>query len=120
RRGALMARDPQVDLILSHFTPRYVATGIDPNDLQRLGATIARSDDWCPTWCAEGARHEQLAAEARERGRAVTAAEGFLRAALYYHYAKHLSVRDPAQARHAHDRMLACYTVAAAGCDPPL
>ena len=28
-----MARDPQVDLILSHFTPRYVATGVDPNDL---------------------------------------------------------------------------------------
>ena len=115
-----MPRDPQVDLILSHFTPRYVATGIDPNDLQRLAATIERWDDWCPAWSAEGTRHEQLAVEARERGRRVTATEGFLRAALYYHYGKHLSVRDPAAYRQAHERMLACYTAAAAGCDPPL
>ncbi len=32
-----MASDPQVDLIFSHFTPRYVATGVDPNDLASAG-----------------------------------------------------------------------------------
>ena len=36
-----MASDPQVDLIFSHFTPRYVATGVDPNDLQLLKTRIA-------------------------------------------------------------------------------
>ena len=29
-----MASDPQVDLIFSHFIPRYEATGVDPNDLR--------------------------------------------------------------------------------------
>ncbi len=115
-----MARDPLVDLILSHFTPRYVATGIDPNDLQQLAARIERWADWCPTWCAEAARHEQLAAAARQRGRTVTATEGFLRAALYYHYAKHLFAGDAAQYRHAHERMLACYQAAAPGTPPPM
>ena len=28
-----MSRDPQVDLIFSHFIPRYEATGVDPNDM---------------------------------------------------------------------------------------
>jgi hypothetical protein len=28
-----MTRDPQVDLVFSHFSPRYDATGVDPNDL---------------------------------------------------------------------------------------
>ena len=31
-----MERDPQVDLIFSHFIPRYEATGVDPNDLRAL------------------------------------------------------------------------------------
>jgi dipeptidyl aminopeptidase/acylaminoacyl peptidase len=114
-----VARDPMVDLILSHFTPRYVATGVDPNDLQQLAARMERWEDWCPVWSAEAARHEQLATEARERGRAVTATEGFLRAAIYYHYAKHLSAGHP-QYRHAQERMLACYQAATAGSQPPM
>jgi hypothetical protein len=31
-----MQRDPQVDLIFSHFIPRDEATGVDPNDLRAL------------------------------------------------------------------------------------
>jgi hypothetical protein len=42
-----MAKDPQVDLIFSHFTPRYVATGVDANDLDRLKARIDTWDEWC-------------------------------------------------------------------------
>jgi len=59
-----MPRDSQVALVLSHMTPRYLATGVDPNDLQRLVARIERWDDWCRIWCAEAARHENLAQEA--------------------------------------------------------
>ena len=85
-----MGADPLVDLIFSHFTPRYVATGVDPHDLARLATRIERWDDWCREWSAEAARHERLAEEARARGRQVTATEASLRAAIYYHYAKHL------------------------------
>jgi dienelactone hydrolase len=115
-----MARDPQVDLVLSHMTPRYLATGVDPNDLQRLVARIERWDDWCRIWCAEAARHEDLALEAGKRNRNVTAAESNLRAAIYYHYAKHLFAHDPEQYLAAHQRMLTCYQRGAAGADPPV
>ncbi len=115
-----MSADPLVDLILSHFTPRYVATGVDPNDLARLAPRIAHWDDWCREWSAEAARHEQLADEARARGRGATATESYLRAAIYYHYAKHLFADHPDEYRQAHERMLACYGAAAPGSSPPM
>src|SRR6516162_11393630 len=113
-----MARDPQVDLVFSHMTPRYLATGVDPNDLQRLVARIERWDDWCRIWCAEAARHEDLAQEAAERNRNVTASESSLRASIYYHYAKHLFAHDPDQYLAAHQRMLTCYQRGCRGCPP--
>src|SRR5438094_6324683 len=113
-----MASDPQVDLIFSHFTPRYIATGVDPNDLARLVADIDRWDDWCRTWCDAAARHESLATEAAERKRWVTAGEAFLRAAIYYHYAKHLFGDHPDEFRDAHERMLRCYRAASPHVEP--
>jgi 2,6-dihydroxypseudooxynicotine hydrolase len=107
-----MASDPQVDLIFSHFIPRYVATGVDPNDLQKLIARTDRWADWCRNWCEEGSRHEDLAKKAQQEHRTVTAGEAYLRAAIYYHYAKHLFGADPDQYRDAHDRMLHCYLAA--------
>lgn len=115
-----MTRDPQVDLILAHMTPRYLATGVDPNDLERLAGRIQHWDDWCRIWCEEGERHETLALEAAKLGRKVTAAEGNLRASIYYHYAKHLFAHDPNQYRTAHDRMLACYHAGSTAIDPPV
>jgi dienelactone hydrolase len=115
-----MAHDPQVDLILAHMTPRYLATGIDPSDLQRLAGRIQRWDDWCRVWSEEGERHAALATEATKLGRTVTAAEANLRASIYYHYAKHLFAHDPDQYRTAHNRMLACYHAAAATLEPPV
>jgi 2,6-dihydroxypseudooxynicotine hydrolase len=115
-----MAHDPQVDLIFSHFTPRYVATGVDPNDLDRLVARIDDWADWCRIWSEEASRHEALAAEAAGQNRRATAAEGFLRAAIYFHYAKHLFAGPPDEYRRAHESMLRCYGAAAAGTDPPM
>jgi 2,6-dihydroxypseudooxynicotine hydrolase len=108
-----MTRDPQVDLIFSHFTPRYVATGVDPNDLNGLIARIERWEDWCRLWSEEANRHERLGNEAAARGRIVTAAEAYLRAAIYYHYAKHLFADRADEYRAAHDNMLRCYQAAA-------
>ncbi len=115
-----MASDPQVDLILSHFTPRYVATGVDPNDLERLVSRIDRWDDWCRIWSEEAHRHEQQARKAAQEDRRVTAAECYLRAAIYYHYGKHLFGAEPRQFQLAHDNMLRCYTAAARDTDPPM
>jgi pimeloyl-ACP methyl ester carboxylesterase len=113
-----MARDPQVDLVFAHMTPRYLATGVDPNDLQRLAQRIERWEDWCRIWCEEGARHETLAIEAGKCGRKLTAMEANLRSFIYFHYAKHLFAHDPDQYLAAHRRMLTCYQAGAAGADP--
>ena len=115
-----MARDPMVDLIFSHFIPRYVATGVDHNDLQRMMKTIDQWADWCRIWSEEAKRHEDHAAEAASRGNRVTAAESYLRAAIYYHYGKHLFANPPEEFRVAHDNMLRCYSAAAPDCDPPM
>ena len=102
------------------MTPRYLATGVDVHDLERLVNRIERWDDWCRIWCEEGERHETLAIAADKLGRKVTAAEAFLRASIYYHYAKHLFAHDAEQYRAAHDRMLACYQAASPAIDPPV
>lgn len=114
-----MARDPQVDLIFNHFIPRYVATGVDHNDLNSLMPRVDQWSDWCRLWSEEAAKHEQLGTEAAAKGRRVTASESFLRAAIYYHYGKHLFVASPTEYRQAHDAMLRCYTAAAPDMDPP-
>jgi len=115
-----MARDPEVDLILAHFRPRYVATGVDPNDLDRIAARIERWDDWCRVWSEDAHAHEARAQEAAALGRPVTAAEHHLRAAIGYHYAKHLFADREDEYRAAHDAMLRCYAAAAPATDPPM
>lgn len=115
-----MARDPEVELIFAHNTPRYLATGVDPNDLQRLKARIQRWEDWCRIWSEEAAHHESQAAEAAKHNRKITASDANLRAAIYYHYAKHLFAHDLDQYLGAQGRMLSCYQSAAPLLDPPL
>src|SRR3954471_20000993 len=115
-----MARDPMVDLIFSHFMPRYVATGVDANDLHRVQERIERWSDWCAVWSEEAARHEKHAAESAAAGHRITATEGFLRAAIYYHYGKHLFAASPAEYGAAHENMLRCYSIAAGDSDPPM
>ncbi len=112
-----MARDPQVDLIFGHFTPRYLATGVDINDLERMKTRIDRWSDWCRIWSEEASLHENLAREAAARGRRVTEGQAYLRAAIYYHYGKHLFGAQPAEYRAAHQSMLRCYEAAAGRLD---
>ncbi len=114
-----MASDPRVDLTFSLFKPRYIQTGVDPFDLERMMATIDRWEDWCRIWSDEARVHEQLGEEAAAAGRKVTASEARLRAAIYYHYAKHYFLADAGEYRQAHDNMLRCYAAAVADTDPP-
>lgn len=108
-----MASDPQVDLIFSHFIPRYGATGVDPNDLRRLVAAIDHWSEWCREWSKVAAVHEALADEAVAAKRTVTASQAYLRAAICHHYGKHLFGAHPTEYRQAHDAMMRCYRAAA-------
>ena len=115
-----MASDPRVDLTFSLFKPRYIQTGVDPFDFERLMARIDHWEDWCRIWSEEAKLHEDQGADAAKRGHKVTASEAFLRAAIYYHYGKHYFWIDPEQYRQAHDNMLRCYKAAASDADPPM
>ena len=115
-----MTRDPRVDLVFAHNLARYVATGVDPNDAQRLIARIERWEDWCRLWSEEAARHEMLAKEAADKGRAVSAAEAYVRASIYYHYGKHLFADHADEWRAAHNSLVRCYAAGAPGLDPSL
>ena len=102
------------------YLPRYEATGVDPNDLRALMPRIDQWSDWCALWSADAARHEKLADEALAAGLRLTAAEAYVRAAIYYHYGKHLFADRPDEFRRAHDAMLRCYSAAAPMFDPPI
>jgi 2,6-dihydroxypseudooxynicotine hydrolase len=115
-----MARDPQVDLIFSHFKPRYIATGVDPSDLERLIAAIERWDDWCRMWSDAAAVHERLADEAKAKGRMATATEAYLRASIMYHYGKHLFADRADEYAATQASTVRCYGAAMAGFDPPI
>src|SRR5262245_1926812 len=81
---------------------------------------ITQWSDWCRIWSQEGARHEALGLEALAQGLKVTAAEAFVRAAVYYHYGKHLFADRPDEFRVAHEAMLRCYGAAAPLLAPPI
>jgi len=115
-----MARDPQVDLIFNHFIPRYIATGVDPNDMQRLVKRVENWSEWCRVWSEEASKHEQFANQAMQAGHHVTASEAWLRAAIYYHYGKHLFAAVPAEYEQAQNSMLRCYALASPGNPHPM
>jgi 2,6-dihydroxypseudooxynicotine hydrolase len=115
-----MARDAQVDLIFNHFIPRYIATGVDANDMQRLVKRIDHWSDWCRIWSDEASKHESLASEAMQASRFVTASESWLRASIYYHYAKHLFAASPKEYEKAQESMLRCYALASPGNPHPM
>ena len=112
--------DPTVALILGHFAPRYVATGVDANDLERLRGRIARWEDWCAGWSELAARHVALGEAAASLGRTLTAAEAFLRASLCYHYGKHLFAAQAEEYATAQTAMLRSYRRAAEGITPSM
>ncbi|MFC7028987.1 hypothetical protein ACFQH8_19215 [Halomicroarcula sp. GCM10025710] len=53
---------------LEKWTPRFVANGIDYNDLARLQERIDDWSDWCSEFAAIGDEHEALGTAALDRG----------------------------------------------------
>jgi len=81
-----MIEDSKIREALHHWTPRFLANGVDYNDLQRIIASMEKWDDWCRVWSELGAEHEALAEAALAAGGTVSAAKAFVRAAIYYHF----------------------------------
>jgi 2,6-dihydroxypseudooxynicotine hydrolase len=114
-----VTKDPRVASAIAHWAPRFVANGVVLADFEEVTASIARWDDWCAAWSARAAIHESLARESLESSYLLTAGEHFVRAAIYYHFAKFVFVQDPAQMRAAHAKAVECYGAALPFLRPP-
>lgn len=99
--------DERIEAATAHWAPRFTTQGVDPNDFGRVTNGLERWEDWLDAWSANGDLHAELAREAEERGRTLTAGEAWVRAALSYHFAKFVWVLDPQKHRAAADRSVA-------------
>jgi len=111
--------DARVSSAISHWAPRFVSNGVILADFEEVTASIERWEDWCAAWSARAKLHEDLAKESLKDGHRLTAGEHFVRAAMYYHFAKFVFVQDPLQMRAAHKKAIECYTSALPYMRPP-
>jgi len=99
--------DARIEAAVAHWAPRFVTNGVDPNDFQRVTAPLERWEQWLDAWVANGDMHAGRAPEAEERGRARTAGEAWVHAALSYHFAKFVWMVDMDRHRRAADMAVA-------------
>lgn len=105
---------------LEKWMPRFVANGIDPNDLERLRERINSWTDWCDEFAAVGEMHANLGAAARNRGSDVSAADHFTRAAMYFHFGSHVWHVDEERRERAHQRAVELFHYGGTFLDPPV
>ena len=98
--------DERVASATKHWALRFVSNGIELGAFQSTIQRIERWEQWCAEWGVT-ARHYELIAEAAEaRGDMLTAGEGWVRAAMCWHFGKFVFVQDLVEQRAAHDALL--------------
>ena len=108
----------RVQVAAHHWRPRFVANGIDVNDFDETVAKTTEWKDWGVNWRTVGKMHEGLGMEAHERGRYLSAAQAFQRAAWCYHLGKFLWFEDLEIHAELRDRSVAVYREALPYLDP--
>lgn len=111
--------DERVAVATKHWSPRFIAQGVDPNDFNRTLARIRRWEDWCREWGVTANEYERLAEAAEKAGRKLTAAQAWMRASLCWHFGKFVFVQDIAQLKAASKKTATCYFRGAWALEPP-
>jgi len=106
------ARDSRIEQASAHWSHRMVTNGVPLADFQDVTGTITSWNDWCSAWVERGGLHEGLGRNALDEGWTLTAGEHLTTAAACYHFAKFLFVKDLDQMRVAHEKAVACRTLA--------
>lgn len=114
-RGAAFAIES-----LEKWTPRFVANGIDYNDLTRIRERIDDWTDWCHEFVAFGEDHVALAEDALDRDDEVAAAGHFRQAAMYYHFGSHVWHVDEDERDRAHQTAVDLFARGGQYMDPPV
>lgn len=104
--------DALVQSAISHWAPRFVSNGVPLTDFEEVTRGLERWDDWCRSWSARAAMHEELGRKALGDGFRFSAGEHLTRAAACYHFAKFVFVADYGQMKAAHTRAVECRNLA--------
>jgi dipeptidyl aminopeptidase/acylaminoacyl peptidase len=110
--------DARVQAAIDNWAPRFTTQGVDPNDFRATTARIERWDEWLDAWSQTAEVHQALGEEAREQGRARSAGEAFVRAAVCFHFAKFVWVLDAERNRETTERAKAALYAAHELLDP--
>jgi len=111
--------DPRADQLITNGIHRFLADGVHYRDLMDIRAAIGQWSDWCRVWAEFADAGEARGNAALEAGCTATAADEFVRASLYYHYAQNFFYEDLALKRRMQDRKIAIFKRAAALWEPP-
>jgi dienelactone hydrolase len=114
-----MPKDANLQTVIAHWTHRFTANGVVYSDYAEVTDSIDRWDEWCRAWSERAAVHEAIGREALAKGQSVTAGEALDRAGVYYHFAKFLFVKDPAQMKAAHMKAVECRQLSLPHINPP-
>jgi pimeloyl-ACP methyl ester carboxylesterase len=98
--------DARVRAAIDHWAPRFVQAGVDYNDFLATTARIEAWEEWLDEWSRTAEVHADLAREAEEAGHGRTAGEGWVRAAVCFHFAKFVWVLDAERSRAAAERAI--------------
>ncbi|MGZ6388233.1 MAG: alpha/beta hydrolase family protein [Ktedonobacterales bacterium] len=112
-------QDERVRIAISHWAPRFVSNGVDLSDFNATLARIRTWSQWLTEWAKTARGYEDLAQEAERRGRALTAAEAWRRAALCWHFGKFVFMEDPELALTAQRRLAEDYQRGMWALEPP-
>ncbi|AQA03861.1 alpha/beta hydrolase [Mycobacterium sp. MS1601] len=114
-----MAQDELVASAIAHWGPRFTVNGVTVADFERVTARVQTWPQWCASWVAAGAEHEELGRTALAEGRLTSAGEHLAQAAVYHHFAKFVFVVDVDEMKAAHQRAVDCLDAALPYLDPP-
>jgi pimeloyl-ACP methyl ester carboxylesterase len=101
--------EERVQIAIDNWAPRFIANGIDSNDLQTLTRSITRWEDWPPAWFAMAAQREKMGEEAEAHRNYESAGEHYLQAAMLYHFGKFIVVKHPDQLLIGHQNTVRVY-----------
>jgi 2,6-dihydroxypseudooxynicotine hydrolase len=112
-------KDAKVQSAISHWAPRFVSNGVLLADFEEVTGSLERWEDWCEAWSKRAEMHGKLGQTAFREGHKLTASEHFIRAAIYFHFAKFVFVQDAKQMHAAHMKAVQFYQDGIALARPP-
>lgn len=105
--------------VLTYWTPRLVADGVDANDVLNVSGQVSGWSEWTPAWAKVADHYHGVAQERLKAGHRVSAGEALVRASLACHCGQVVAFHDPAEKARLQARKVALFREAAPLLRPP-